>query len=235
VIRGLQPELRQRGVDAVLGVEEVAPHRAVDDRRQRPRQHHDRSEQPAGAQRRVEQQRDRDAEHELKSGRHHREVRGALDRRPELALAQRERVVAQPDPGKRAREWRVDCEERRVDGPQDRIDDDPEDDDDAGREQREREAALARARAPTRVPLTRTGTPAVSADAPLVISDERRSLRRARGELRRRVVQRSLRALLAEQGVLNLDLERLRRRVVVGHLRPQDHVGKLGLGDRDEL
>ena len=63
-------QLGQRGVDhAVLGVEEVAPHGAVDDRRQRPRQHDDRAEQPPPAQRRVEEQSDPHPEDQLEAGR----------------------------------------------------------------------------------------------------------------------------------------------------------------------
>ena len=144
VVGGGDAQLGQRRVDhPVLGVEEVAPHGAVDDRRQRPRQHHDRPEQPAPAQRRVEQQRDPHPEHQLEAGGDEREVRGALDRRPEIRLLQRELVVVEPDPREVPGERRVDREQRRVQRPQDRIDDDPEDDDDARRQQRQRETALA--------------------------------------------------------------------------------------------
>src|SRR5690242_4356468 len=78
----------------------------------------------------------------------------------------------------------------------------------------------SRVRARQLVPRTPTAGPVVSADAPAAISAARRSRRRrARCECRSRGVQRVLRALLAQQRVLDLDLERLRRRVVVGHLR----------------
>src|SRR5437870_485335 len=79
----------------------------------------------------------------------------------------------------------------------------------------------SRVRALQLVDRLRGSAPAVGAEAPLAISAGLRGAGRERGGCR---VQRVLRALLAEQCVLDLDLERLRGGVVVGHLRAQDHV-----------
>src|SRR6266704_1879595 len=77
----------------------------------------------------------------------------------------------------------------------------------------------SRVRARQLVPLAAGSEPAIGADAPAPISDARRSGGSARGECRGGRVQRVLGGLLAEQRVLDLHLQRLRRCVVVRHLR----------------
>ena len=70
----------------------------------------------------------------------------------EVGAPERVGVVVESDERIRARERRVDVVERRVEGPEDRIDDDPEDDDDAREEEEQGEANLAGASAPTERP-----------------------------------------------------------------------------------
>ena len=98
--------------DAVLGVEDPAPHRAVDDRRQRPGQDHHGAQQPAELDRRGEQQRQPDAEEQLGGGGHQGEVEGVLGRDPEPVAGQDAGVVGQAHEGVRAGERAVDVQER---------------------------------------------------------------------------------------------------------------------------
>src|SRR5436305_10853954 len=98
-------------------------------------------------------------------------------------------------------------------------------------------ASSTSAKRPSRVrarqlvpPPSASGFGGADAEAPLAINTAPRLLRRSlRRECRGGGVQRVLRTLLAEQRVLDLNLQRLRGGVVVRHLRAQDHVRQLRL------
>ncbi len=139
---GQDVESHARVADDAVRLEHRLPHLRRDDGRNRPRDEHHRAHDAAALEARVDDEGDREPEHELERDRDDRELERRPDGIPEDRVVPEVLVVLEPDPAHRVEREELLVGEALEDGLAERVEGDDGDDREGGDEQRPGEPGL---------------------------------------------------------------------------------------------